>query len=178
MEFAENLRTIRKERHFSQEELAELLDVSRQAVSKWEQGSGYPETEKLVALSRVLDCSLDDLMGTGFSGHRDSARTAGSGTVLITSPHENKVLSCSNVCASGRMAGGKDAPHYALFSVDREDHPYWGRANTFLGWYADEASIAAEVEAIRQALVRGADSYTLQYSVKTESRWMRRKIIR
>ncbi|MBR2048606.1 MAG: helix-turn-helix transcriptional regulator [Oscillospiraceae bacterium] len=176
MEFAENLRTLRKERHFSQEELAELLDVSRQAVSKWEQGSGYPETEKLVALSRVLDCSLDDLMGTGFAGRREPSRAAG--TILITSPHENKVISCSNVSASGKMAGGKDAPHYVLFSVDREDHPYWGRANTFLGWYADEASIAAEVEAIRQALVKGTASYTLQYSVKTESRWMRRRIIR
>ena len=38
MSFAENLKRIRKEHHLSQEELAELLDVSRQAVSKWEQG--------------------------------------------------------------------------------------------------------------------------------------------
>ena len=38
MSFAENLRKIRKEKHLSQEELAEILDVSRQAVSKWEQG--------------------------------------------------------------------------------------------------------------------------------------------
>lgn len=177
MEFAENLRTIRKERHFSQEELAELLDVSRQAVSKWEQGSGYPETEKLLALSRVLDCSLDDLMGTGFAGRGESASTAGTGSLLITSPHEGKVFSCSNVCASGKMAGGKNAPRYCLFSVDGADHPYWGRANTFLGWYADEASIKAEIEAIRQALIKGVSNYTLQYSVKTESRWMRRKII-
>ena len=38
MAFAENLRELRKERGLSQEDLAELLDVSRQAVSKWEQG--------------------------------------------------------------------------------------------------------------------------------------------
>ena len=42
MGFAENLRELRKERGLSQEDLAELLDVSRQAVSKWEQGMGYP----------------------------------------------------------------------------------------------------------------------------------------
>ena len=38
MSFAENLRALRKEKGISQEELAELLEVSRQAVSKWEQG--------------------------------------------------------------------------------------------------------------------------------------------
>ena len=38
MSFAENLKLIRKERNLSQEELAEMIDVSRQAVSKWEQG--------------------------------------------------------------------------------------------------------------------------------------------
>ena len=45
MSFAENLKQLRKKNHLSQEELAEILDVSRQAVSKWEQGAGYPETE-------------------------------------------------------------------------------------------------------------------------------------
>ena len=38
MSFAENLKQIRKEKQLSQEELAEILDVSRQAISKWEQG--------------------------------------------------------------------------------------------------------------------------------------------
>lgn len=41
MSFAENLKQIRKERNLSQEDLAELLDVSRQAVSKWEQGVSH-----------------------------------------------------------------------------------------------------------------------------------------
>ena len=48
MSFAENLKQIRKEHGYSQEELAELLDVSRQAVGKWENGQGYPEVEKLL----------------------------------------------------------------------------------------------------------------------------------
>lgn len=41
MSFAENLRQIREEKNISQEKLAELLDVSRQAVSKWEQGVSH-----------------------------------------------------------------------------------------------------------------------------------------
>ena len=59
MGFAENLKQIRKEMHLSQEDLAEMLDVSRQAVSKWEQGMGYPEVEKLLLLSSKLNISLD-----------------------------------------------------------------------------------------------------------------------
>ena len=62
MSFSENLKQIRKEHHLSQDELAELLDVSRQAVSKWEQGQGYPEVEKLLLLSSKLNISLDALM--------------------------------------------------------------------------------------------------------------------
>jgi transcriptional regulator with XRE-family HTH domain len=62
MSFADNLKSIRKERHISQEELAEIMGVSRQAVPKWEQGSGYPEVEKLIVLSKELNVSLDYLM--------------------------------------------------------------------------------------------------------------------
>ena len=56
------IRRLRKERNLTQEELAELLDVSRQAVSKWEQDQGYPEVEKLLLLSAKLNVSLDALM--------------------------------------------------------------------------------------------------------------------
>ena len=59
MGFAENLKYIRKKRNITQEQLADILIVSRQAVSKWESGIGYPETEKLLLLSRELDVSLD-----------------------------------------------------------------------------------------------------------------------
>lgn len=54
MSFGDNLRTIRKQKNISQEDLANRLNVSRQAVSKWEQNSGYPEMEKLVHLSAIL----------------------------------------------------------------------------------------------------------------------------
>lgn len=64
MSFAENLKQIRNKKKLTQERLAELLSVSRQAVSKWEQGVGYPETEKLIILAKVLDTSLDWLFET------------------------------------------------------------------------------------------------------------------
>ena len=62
MNFGENLRTLRRKKNISQEELAGKLNVSRQAVSRWEQGNGYPEMEKMIALSRILDVTLDYLV--------------------------------------------------------------------------------------------------------------------
>ena len=54
MSFGENLRTVRKERNISQEELAEQLHVSRQAISRWEQGNGYPEMEEVEIFYRFI----------------------------------------------------------------------------------------------------------------------------
>ncbi len=47
MSFSDNLKSIRQERNISQEKLAEIVGVSRQAVSKWEQESGYPEMDEI-----------------------------------------------------------------------------------------------------------------------------------
>lgn len=64
MEFREKLQNLRKSQGMSQEKLAELLNVSRQAVSKWESGQGYPETEKLIKISEMFNVSLDYLLKT------------------------------------------------------------------------------------------------------------------
>ena len=62
MSISENLQILRKSKNMSQEELAEKLNVSRQAVSKWESGSGYPETEKIISICEIFDCSMDELV--------------------------------------------------------------------------------------------------------------------
>ncbi len=62
MNFAENLRTLRKKKNYSQEELADKLQVSRQAISKWESGTGFPEIENLMILCELFDCSMDELI--------------------------------------------------------------------------------------------------------------------
>lgn len=61
MKFSEKLQTLRKEKKLSQEQLADMLDVSRQSVSKWESGQTYPEMDKLIELSKIFKCTLDDL---------------------------------------------------------------------------------------------------------------------
>ncbi len=62
MTFGERLYELRKSKNISQEELAELLDVSRQSISKWENDKAYPEMTRLLFMSEYFDVSLDYLM--------------------------------------------------------------------------------------------------------------------
>ncbi|MGN4436179.1 helix-turn-helix domain-containing protein [Bacillus cereus group sp. MYBK69-1] len=62
MGFDEKLFKLRKEKGLSQEALAEKLNTTRQAVSKWENGQGFPETEKLIMIGNVFEVSLDYLL--------------------------------------------------------------------------------------------------------------------
>ncbi len=65
MALAEKLHVLRKRIGLSQEQLAERLGVSRQAVSKWESGRAVPESETLVAISEYFGVSLDYLLKDG-----------------------------------------------------------------------------------------------------------------
>ena len=62
MEFSEKLQELRKNRGLTQEELAEILYVSRTAVSKWESGRGYPNIDSLKEISKFFEVSIDDLL--------------------------------------------------------------------------------------------------------------------
>lgn len=62
MTFAENVKMLRKQAGMSQEQLAEKLGVSRQAVTKWETGAGIPDIENIMAISALFDISIDDLL--------------------------------------------------------------------------------------------------------------------
>lgn len=62
MNFSNNLQKLRKANGFSQEQLAEKLEVSRQSVSKWESGASYPEVDKIIMMSDIFDCSMDELV--------------------------------------------------------------------------------------------------------------------
>lgn len=62
MTVGEKITKLRKEQNLTQEQLAEILKVSRQSVSKWEHDSAYPDTEKLIKIGKIFDCSLDYLL--------------------------------------------------------------------------------------------------------------------
>ncbi len=62
--FHKNFKAIRKDRGFSQEQMAVRLNVVRQTVSKWEQGLSVPDAEMLIDIAEVLNVSVSDLLGT------------------------------------------------------------------------------------------------------------------
>lgn len=62
MTFAEKCRQLRKSANLSQEELAEKLNVSRQAITKWETDGGIPDIENLMALARLFHITVDELL--------------------------------------------------------------------------------------------------------------------
>ena len=109
MSFGEILQAIRKKNQLSQEALADMLGVSRQAVSKWELGDGYPEVDKLLILSKKLNVSLDSLLGAE-SAPASPAAEKRPDTIRIISPHEGVIVSASKVARSQQFPGGKTAP--------------------------------------------------------------------
>ena len=176
MSFAENLKQLRKSKQLSQEDLAEILDVSRQAVSKWEQGIGYPEVEKLLLLSSKLNISLDSLMDTEITQKFNPQTQNVTGAITLTSPIEHVIATCHKVMSSQKMSSGKSSPQYALFGKSEGKGMFGEEPTTFLGWYANENDISKEIAEINDAIVNGVATYTLKYSVRTKKRFLGMKI--
>lgn len=65
MTFGDKLAKLRREQNYTQEQFADILGVSRQSVSKWESDSAYPETDKLVKICELFNCSSDYLLLNG-----------------------------------------------------------------------------------------------------------------
>ena len=79
MTTGEKIAQCRRETGLTQEQLAEKLNVSRQSVSRWEMDAAFPETEKLIRLSRLFGCSIDYLLMEGaekFSGEETDMQSA------------------------------------------------------------------------------------------------------
>ena len=74
MKFGDKLIELRKKKGYSQEELAEKLGVSRQSVSKWESNNTYPETDKIIQIANLFECSMDDLINDKITDVESSMR--------------------------------------------------------------------------------------------------------
>lgn len=73
MIFAEKLRQLRERSGMSQEKLAEQLGVSRQVITKWENGTGTPKIDNLKALADCFHVTLDELLGRTEASDQDLA---------------------------------------------------------------------------------------------------------
>ncbi len=89
MTTGEKLQNLRKKNNYTQEELADVMNVSRQAISKWESDVAFPETEKLIALSRLYKCSIDYLL----NNENDDPNIAITREVrVVTKPYNKRRL--------------------------------------------------------------------------------------
>lgn len=82
MKFQDKLSKVRKERNLSQEALAEKLGMSRQAISKWESGSSYPDMATIIRVTKVLDCKLEDLLDDDTIGVKKESNTNNFNTII------------------------------------------------------------------------------------------------
>lgn len=73
MTTGDKIAALRKQNHLTQEQLAQLLGVSRQSISKYESDLAYPETEKLIRLSELFGCTVDELLRDRSSGEGSAA---------------------------------------------------------------------------------------------------------
>lgn len=173
MSFAENLKILRKEKHLSQEQLAEIMDVSRQAVSKWEQGSGYPETEKLIALAQRLNVSLDLLLLDKSSDTKEETAVALSEKSL-TVPAESAIyiqnddilVRCYKFSITPVLFPTKREPKFALVGVDSPG--LFGDNAIELGWYKEKEDVQKEIAEIAVAVKSGKRTYQLQFNCKVK----------
>ncbi|XZH18516.1 DUF3955 domain-containing protein (plasmid) [Clostridium perfringens] len=62
MNFGEQIKNIRKERNMTQGQMANILNVSRQAVSNWENNKNFPDLEMIIKISKIFSFSLDELI--------------------------------------------------------------------------------------------------------------------
>lgn len=105
---SENIKTIRKSKGLSQEELAVKLHVVRQTVSKWEQGLSVPDADMLISLSEVFETPVSTMLGE---------------TVAETKTDDLKVISEKLEVINLQLARGKAARQKALhwfFILDRK----------------------------------------------------------
>lgn len=166
MSFGNNLKLIRKEKGLTQEQLADVLDVSRQAISKWESDTGYPETDKLLLIAKKLGVSLDYLMDNGPAEQRaedDVCQAPVSDRkIMVTSSDGSQIVTCLSIRYSKIAFPARNEPAYILQAVDRVG--FFGAHTVLLGWYDSEADVRKEMEGIVSAMNAEETVYRLKHA--------------
>ena len=169
MSFSENLKAVRQDKKLSQEDLAELLGVSRQAVSKWEQDSGYPETEKLIQIAQKLDVSLDSLLldkqtidGAG-NGHKGDMVVFPIDKKITIQTMDGKTTSAFYKFRINKtLIKRQGKPHYMISGTDNSS--FLGDNIVELGWYMTHEDAQKELSDIYAAIQNGEPTYELKYT--------------
>ena len=120
MKFGDNLKNIRKSKKMSQEELAGMVNVSRQSVSKWENGESYPEMNNILELCKIFDCKINDIVHMDMSDISSLDREIVMNVVKFNDEKQKQVKTLSNVIELIGKIGGivlKVAIPFVIFAM-------------------------------------------------------------
>ncbi len=98
MKLSDKLITLRKENGWSQEDFAENLDVSRQAISRWENGTALPDAQNILQISKLFNVSADYLLNDDYEGETDISAVEMAATQAKTLVRKEKYLHWLSIC--------------------------------------------------------------------------------
>lgn len=114
MTFGEKLSKLRKEHNYTQEQLADIFGVSRQSISKWESDIAYPETDKLIKMGKLFECSVDYLLNEDITEKQCTIAENKTEDVL------NRIKKCFHERKSEKMIFGMP-----LYHIGRNAHGFF-----------------------------------------------------
>ena len=166
-----NIASLRKARGFTGEQLAERLQVSSQAISKWENAKCLPDTAILPALAKALDCSIDSLLSPGEFFILEAIYTDGQTDIPVTQLLNALVRSNSlNICVNRKFVGAAiESDRLKLLTVkyrtpkgvyytyaleneclvldeDSQTHTGGGEFRIIGAWYGNQKSAASAMQ--------------------------------
>lgn len=182
MTIGEKISKARRDNHYTQEQLAEKLDVSRQAISKWESNAAYPETDKLIKISELFGCSLDYLLkdtmdsdNNFYAASKTDAKKF-TGKILIKNFEGTAIVNCIQVDILPIAFPTKREPKYILNGIDHIG--FFGPHRVNLAFYEDEETIKKEIKEIYDAMKKGEHEYELKYQADVEMKGLSPKLRR
>lgn len=121
MNFSEKLKEIRKNEGLSQEQLAEKIGVSRQAITKWETGKGLPDVENMVIIAEIFKTTLDELLRDSAIKQELEKPVFISETIYDIDCEKHFDINIGNASAIILSSGTDEKLHIKLFSETLED---------------------------------------------------------
>lgn len=121
MNFSEKLKEIRKNEGLSQEQLAEKIGVSRQAITKWETGKGLPDVENMLIIAEIFKTTLDELLRDSGAGQEQAMPVFVSETVYDIDCAKHFDINIGNAAAITLSSGADEKLHIKLYSETLED---------------------------------------------------------
>lgn len=166
MTFSEKLLLLRRQKGMSQEQLAEMLDVSRQSVSKWEAQQTLPEPSKLILISEIFEVSIDQLLKDDLSV-ADQGTTTIDAEVLDTAPATVKldVMFCTKCGKENRADSafcGYCGNPFTSFVADKPETGELTKTDMDLAYYKANLQMQQQALQMQQQELEEARKQTEQ----------------